>query len=106
VIQVGDGAGEPPSGEAGQPSDDGKVALTLVNDSPFEICFVWIGPPESEWMGDLLEEGSVTLLSGESHTVRIVPNMWALRADDCFGNEVAYEFAYDVTTDTTWTIGG
>jgi hypothetical protein len=92
-------------GPVGQLSSGGDMAsLVMVNDSPDIVCFVWIGPPASEWEDDLL--GSDILLPGDRLQVEIVPGTWALQAEDCEGNVLGYEAAYDVDGSAEWHITG
>jgi hypothetical protein len=92
-------------GSAGQPSPGGDTAsLTVFNDSPEVVCFVWIGPPASEWVDDLL--GSDILMPGDRLQVEIVPGTWALQAQDCEGNVLGYEAAYDIGGAAEWRITG
>jgi hypothetical protein len=55
-------------------------------------------------VGDLL--GSDILLPGDRLQVEIVPGTWALQAEDCEGNVLDYEAAYDIGGSTEWRITG
>ncbi len=59
----------------------GQVALTIVNQTSEPVCQVWIGPPQSEWIGDIL--GSEIIPGWGSLTVYVDPGEWALQAHDC-----------------------
>ena len=101
-------------GGAGASSSSGSssdtVDLALRNESSVDICSVLIGTPGSEWSGDLLDSVETSLffagklMSRSILVVEVTPGEWALRAEDCNGNEVAYEAAYDITEDTDWLI--
>lgn len=62
----------------------GQVPLTIVNQTSEPICYVWIGVPESEWLGDILE--SQMIEGWGSLTVYVNPGEWALSAEDCSGD--------------------
>lgn len=92
-------------GLAGQPPSGGDTAsLTVFNDSQDIVCFVLIGPPASEWVDDLL--GSDVLLPGDYLQVEIVPDTWALQAEDCEGDVLGYEAAYDIDGSAEWHVTG
>jgi hypothetical protein len=59
----------------------GQVALTIVNETSEPVCNVWIGAPQSEWIGDIL--GSEIIPGWGSLTVYVDPGEWALQANDC-----------------------
>jgi hypothetical protein len=79
-----------------------KADLTLINESTTKICSVWVGPPFSEWMGDIL--GGASLSAGKSTTVEVPVNIWAIQARDCSGNAVASAWTLDVTRPSEWRI--
>jgi hypothetical protein len=79
-----------------------KAELTLINESSTKICSVWVGPPYSEWMGDIL--GGASLSAGKSTTVEVPVNVWAIQARDCSGNAIASAWSLDITRPTEWRI--
>jgi hypothetical protein len=91
-----------PVGESGI-EVEGGVTLRLVNDTAQEVCQVWVGPPASEWIADVLDKE--TIPAGGHLDVSFPSGTWALMAQDCSGMQLDYEAAYDVTADTEWHIG-
>lgn len=91
--------------EAGFSEESGPImpmVLTLENQTNKTVCTVWIGQPESEWAGDLLE--SQDLPAGETVYVDVVPDTWALQAEDCSGNVMQYDPGFFVHQGAVWTI--
>ncbi len=82
----------------------GEVALTIVNETSEPVCYVWIGAPESEWIGDILQDQ--TIPGWGSLTVYVDPGEWALRADDCSGGETPMKLTsrLDIYGPTTWYV--
>ncbi len=72
----------------GQPGGGAAAGVTFVNQTSSQICYIWIGAPQSEWAGDAL--GSSVLEAYSSITVSIEPGTWALQAETCDGVVVYY----------------
>lgn len=88
--------------QVGEATSDGSVAFTIANDNSTTVCYVWIGVPQSEWSDDLL--GADILRANDSVSVDVVPGTWALQAEDCDNNVMAYEAALDITGPMTWRV--
>lgn len=82
----------------------GEVALTIVNETSEPVCYVWIGAPQSEWIGDILQDQ--TIPGWGSLTVYVDPGEWALRADDCSGGETPMKLTprIGIYGPTTWYV--
>ena len=79
--------------------------MTLINQTSEPVCFVWIGPPQSEWLYDLL--GDDIIDGWGTFAVYIPVGEWALQAEDCSGTEYSvmkYEPYITISGDTTWYI--
>lgn len=66
----------------------GDALVTIVNNTAQAVCYVWVGPPASEWDGDLL--GSSILDVGQTISVYLPVGTWALQAESCGGEVLAY----------------
>jgi len=84
------------------PSSSGEVTLTIVNDTPETVCYVWIGEPYSEWIADLLDTN--TLAGYSSIDVLVFPGTWALQAEDCAGAAIQTTSSIDIYGPTVWHI--
>jgi hypothetical protein len=72
----------------GSSGGGGDALITIVNNTGQAVCYVWVGPPASEWDGDLL--GSSILDVGQTISVYLPVGTWALQAESCGGQVLAY----------------
>ncbi len=87
------------------PPELGGVAVTVINDSSVEVCFVYISPTTSDtWGNDQLGEtqtipvGTFVTLGGYA------PGRYDLRAEGCDQNTYWEAFDQDLTSDFEWTL--
>ncbi len=80
------------------------VALTVINNSSYEVCYLYVSPSTSdEWGPDQLGE-SQTIPSGTTFTLEgIEPGLYDLRAETC-GGDFVEEYEIDLTTNFEYTI--
>ena len=79
---------------------DRYVTLTLINETSSTVCEVWVGPPYSEWIGEVLQ--GEKLPAGSTTTVDLPVRVWAIQARDCSEQAVAYSYALNISRDTIW----
>ena len=105
VCDVYENGGNCPQ-DCGSSSSGSQVPLTIVNHTSEPICYVWYGPPYSEWIGDAL--GDQTIPGWGSLTVYIYPGDYALSANDCSGDaglsEMEYVESMSIYSATTWDV--
>ena len=82
----------------------GEVELTIINETSETICYVYFGPPESEWIGDIL--GDQMIPGWGSLTVWIDPGEWTLEAHDCSGGMTPMKHSdwVSIYGPTTWYV--
>ncbi len=84
----------------------GNIPLTIINQTSETVCYVWIGYPYSEWVGDIL--GDQTIPGWGSVTVYIEPGEWALMAEDCSGDaglsQMKLTESISIYDATTWYV--
>lgn len=91
--------------DCGYVTNDNQIPLTIVNQTSEPVCYVWIGPPYSEWIGDVL--GDQTIPGWGSTTVYVNPGEWALMAEDCSGTEYSrmkLTESLSIYSATTWYV--
>ncbi len=83
----------------------GPIALTLVNNSGEDVCYVYISlTTDSSWGTDWL--GPDIIGSGESYDFHLDAGTWDFRADNCNGDTLDTRFGVTINNNQTWTIGG
>ena len=82
-----------------------RFPLLLVNDSSYEVCYVYISPvDQEEWGTDWLGLGT-TIPAGASHTFPVPSGTYDLRADDCDGNPLDIQTGITLGAEgLTWTL--
>ncbi len=85
----------------------GVVGLLLDNQSPVDICYVFISPSDNdEWGEDWMGEVE-NIPAGDQRVFYVDPGIYDLLAQDCEGdgNDLVEEIGVDLTDEwTTWTI--
>jgi hypothetical protein len=81
---------------------DRYVSLTLINETSTTVCAVWIGPPYSEWIGEVLQ--GEKLPASSTTTVELPVRMWAIQARDCSERAVASSYGLNISRDSIWRI--
>jgi len=82
---------------------DQDASVTLLNQSGYDICWVYISPSSSsDWGGDWL--GSDTLPWGESRVFYLPGGTYDLQAQDCDGYILDQRYELHISGDTYWTI--
>ncbi len=82
-----------------------RYPLLLVNESSYEVCYVYISPVDREdWGEDWLGLGT-TIPAGASHTFPVPSGTYDLRADDCDGNPMNVQNGVTLGAEgLTWTL--
>jgi hypothetical protein len=81
---------------------DRYVTVTLINETSTTVCAVWVGPPYSEWIGEVLQ--GEKLPAGSTTTVDLPVRMWAIQARDCSERAVGSSYGLNISRDTIWHI--
>lgn len=70
-------------------------SLTINNDTPNTVCYVYMGPPNSEWSGDLL--GNDVIDPYSSYTLYdLSEGTWCISLQDCSNNDLYYDCSLSV----------
>ena len=105
VCDVYENGGNCPQ-DCGESYSGGQVPFTIVNHTSEPICYVWYGPPYSEWIGDML--GDQTIPGWGSLTIYVDPGDYALSANDCSGDasysQMEYVESMSIYSATTWDV--
>ena len=82
-----------------------RFPLLLVNESSYEVCYVYISPvDQDDWGADWLGLGT-TIPAGASHTFPVPSGTYDLRADDCDGNPLDIQTGITLGAEgITWTL--
>lgn len=85
----------------------GKVALLVTNESPQELCFLYLPPAGSEdWGADQLGAKESIGTGGKRRIFYIDPGRYDLRAEDCDHQEIQSDLDIKITAEYVWTILG
>lgn len=87
--------------EADHPNGDG-VGVTFVNETSEPVCYVWYGPPASEWEGDAL--GTEIIDGWGSLDVLLPPYTVVLQAEDCDGSIMKRTESFTPSNGAVWHI--
>ncbi len=80
-----------------------QVKIEVVNQSPEDVCYVYISESDSdEWGGDQLGDED-TISPGDSKTFEVPKGTYDVRLENC--EEIAMETGWQVSKDTTITAG-
>lgn len=81
-----------------------RAPVLIVNQSSYEICYLYISPTDSQdWGPDWL--GHNTIPSGSTHTLQVPLGTYDLRAEDCDHNPLNIQNGISVKVDgITWTL--
>lgn len=80
-----------------------QVKIEVVNQSPEDVCYVYISESDSdEWGGDQLGDED-TISPGDSKTFEVPKGTYDVRLENC--DEIAMETGWQVSKDTTITAG-
>jgi len=79
------------------------AALTVVNQSPTDICHMWIAGPQSErygynWLGDDV------IPAGQALTFPVSPGTYDVMAQDCDFNTLRVELDKDILAPVIWNV--
>ncbi len=80
------------------------ATLTLVNDSGWEVCYIYISPSDSTSWGDDWLGAEETIASGASRTFQVLMGTYDLRAEDCDHDTLAEEYEVDISEALEWTL--
>lgn len=81
----------------------GGIEVTAKNDSPEEVCYVFISPSADEEWGDDQLGGAETIAAGAEHTFRVPEGTYDVNLQNCA--EVTLATAWEVASDTTVMVG-
>ncbi|MDY6874988.1 MAG: hypothetical protein SWK90_02120 [Chloroflexota bacterium] len=82
---------------------DDTVALTLFNDSGWDVCYVYISPATSDtWGSDWL--GADIVPDGTSYTFEVPVGSYDLLAEGCDEDALAEEYGVSISEDIDWLI--
>lgn len=85
----------------------GKIALLVVNDSPQELCFLYLPPAGStDWGADQLGNKESIGIGGKRRLFYIDPGRYDLRGEDCDHQEIQSDLDIKITDNYVWTILG
>ncbi len=80
------------------------ATLTLVNDSGWDVCYVYISPSDSTTWGDDWLGAEETIASGTSRTFQVSMGTYDLLAEDCDHDTLAEEYEVDIFEALEWTL--
>jgi len=81
-----------------------SAALTLINDSSQEVCYVYISPDTDDSWGDDWLGTEETILPGDSYTFQVPAGSYDLLARDCDSNVMDEQYGTSVAGALEWTI--
>lgn len=62
--------------------DQGSAALTLLNRTSEDVCFIYLSPVDADsWGDDVLDSGSIA--PGRSRRVHLPVGEWDMRTENC-----------------------
>ncbi|MCX8067586.1 MAG: hypothetical protein RMK65_08270 [Anaerolineae bacterium] len=82
-----------------------RAPLLVVNNSAYEICYLYISPADSDswgpdWMGE-----NITIPAGDTRTFQVPLGTYDLRADNCDHNPLAVQSGIAIeAAGITWTL--
>ena len=79
------------------------ASLTVVNNADVPICNLWIGVTESVYTG-WNWVGSEHIQPGESLVLKLRPETYFIRAEDCASNWLRSEVDVTISGHQTWTV--
>jgi hypothetical protein len=82
----------------------GSVALSVDNQSPYDICYVYISPTVSDNWGEDWLGADDTIVSGDVRDFYVEPGTYDLLVQDCDGADLVQEVGVNLTEDASWTI--
>ena len=83
----------------------GKVPLVVVNESDFEIAYMFISPSDSDsWGADWLASKEIIPATTGKRVFFVSPGTYDLKADDLSEELVAQEEAAQIDDYSTWTV--
>ncbi|MEW5785704.1 MAG: hypothetical protein AB1767_11645 [Bacillota bacterium] len=83
----------------------GKIPLVVLNQSEYEVAYMYISPSNSdEWGSDWLADSEVIPPHEGARVFFLNPGTYDLRADDLSNETVAGQEAVQLTEASTWTI--
>ncbi|MBN1487289.1 MAG: serine/threonine protein kinase [Anaerolineae bacterium] len=101
----------PPSSEVGTKPTETSVApslgganLTINNQSPYNICYVYISPEDSESWGEDQLGDQAMISPGESRSFEMDPGTYDVLLKDCA--EIPVESESGISQSSTITVGG
>ena len=80
----------------------GTASVTFVNRTSEPVCYVWFGPPQSEWYGDAL--GTMTISGWGSMQVSLPQEPLVLQAEDCSGVVMMRAEGFQPVPGAVWEI--
>ncbi|HEC24277.1 MAG TPA: serine/threonine protein kinase [Chloroflexi bacterium] len=87
-----------------QAAEPGTVSLTVVNDSSYVICYVYISPTtDTTWGASDLPEG-LSIRPGQQRSFTIEPGDWDLRAETCDQQTYWERLGNSISGDFEWTL--
>ena len=79
------------------------LQINIVNDSPYDICYVYISPSaDDSWGADQLG-GNETIGTGQTQTFNMADGVYDIRLENCAEAVVATD--WEVSTSKTITVG-
>jgi hypothetical protein len=85
--------------------DHPDVELAIENESYIEVCYAFVSPSGAKnWGEDDL--GGATIPPGDSISITLAAGYYDLLTVDCFDEVLTEEYDLDVSSDSTYTVGG